>query len=174
MSPPHRPCCSKSDDFSTFGSIFLEKGFEREVRTSEQPQEGGLQGLRVGDRDSQHPRKVCSRKVLGNHPAATREGSGVHPACWGLCWSHHSACHAREWFAYWGLGGFAPKRCGKVLARPHTVADSVDLFRKKPQTYYGLVGPNWSLHLAAVIPCCVLLVTFLFFLNLAVPFLVVE
>uniref|UniRef100_A0A2K5XJU7 Adenylate cyclase type 7 n=1 Tax=Mandrillus leucophaeus TaxID=9568 RepID=A0A2K5XJU7_MANLE len=28
-----RPCCSKSDDFYTFGSIFLEKGFEREVRT---------------------------------------------------------------------------------------------------------------------------------------------
>ncbi|XP_023370528.1 adenylate cyclase type 7 [Otolemur garnettii] len=26
-----RPCCSKSDDFHTFGSIFLEKGFEREV-----------------------------------------------------------------------------------------------------------------------------------------------
>uniref|UniRef100_A0A4X1TXT1 adenylate cyclase n=1 Tax=Sus scrofa TaxID=9823 RepID=A0A4X1TXT1_PIG len=25
-----RPCCAKSDDFSTFGSIFLEKGFERE------------------------------------------------------------------------------------------------------------------------------------------------
>lgn len=108
VSPLHRPCCSKSDDFSTFGSIFLEKGFEREVRTSEQPQEGGLQGLGVGDRGSQHPQKVCSGKVLGNHPAATREGSGVHPACWGLCWSHHSACHAWEWFAYWGLGGFAP------------------------------------------------------------------
>uniref|UniRef100_A0A8C0DGA4 Adenylate cyclase type 7 n=1 Tax=Balaenoptera musculus TaxID=9771 RepID=A0A8C0DGA4_BALMU len=43
-----RPCCSKSDDFSTFGSIFLEKGFEREVRTSEQPQEQGLQGLGWG------------------------------------------------------------------------------------------------------------------------------
>lgn len=27
-----RPCCSKSDDFYTFGSIFLEKGFEREYR----------------------------------------------------------------------------------------------------------------------------------------------
>lgn len=27
-----RPCCSKSDDFYTFGPIFLEKGFEREVR----------------------------------------------------------------------------------------------------------------------------------------------
>ncbi|KAL6092700.1 hypothetical protein STEG23_029651 [Scotinomys teguina] len=27
-----RPCCSKSDDFHTFGPIFLEKGFEREYR----------------------------------------------------------------------------------------------------------------------------------------------
>ena len=37
--PTPRPCCSKSDDFYTFGSIFLEKGFEREVRAPEQPQE---------------------------------------------------------------------------------------------------------------------------------------
>lgn len=36
------------------------------------------------------------------------------------------------------------------------------------------MGPNWSLHLAAVIPCYVLLVTFLLFLNLAMPFLAVE
>uniref|UniRef100_A0A8C2RSY0 adenylate cyclase n=1 Tax=Capra hircus TaxID=9925 RepID=A0A8C2RSY0_CAPHI len=36
-SPPHRPCCSKSDDFSTFGSIFLEKGFEREYRLAPIP-----------------------------------------------------------------------------------------------------------------------------------------
>uniref|UniRef100_A0A8C3VMH9 Adenylate cyclase type 7 n=1 Tax=Catagonus wagneri TaxID=51154 RepID=A0A8C3VMH9_9CETA len=27
-----RPCCSRSDDFSAFGSIFLEKSFEREYR----------------------------------------------------------------------------------------------------------------------------------------------
>ncbi|XP_057389785.1 adenylate cyclase type 7 isoform X2 [Balaenoptera acutorostrata] len=32
-----RPCCSKSDDFSTFGSIFLEKGFEREYRLAPIP-----------------------------------------------------------------------------------------------------------------------------------------
>lgn len=34
-----RPCCSKSDDFHTFGPIFLEKGFEREVRMEQPPQE---------------------------------------------------------------------------------------------------------------------------------------
>lgn len=33
-----RPCCSKSDDFHTFGPIFLEKGFEREVRFGQLPQ----------------------------------------------------------------------------------------------------------------------------------------
>ena len=38
--PPYRPCCSKSDDFHTFGSIFLEKGFEREVRALGGPREG--------------------------------------------------------------------------------------------------------------------------------------
>uniref|UniRef100_A0A8D1LU75 adenylate cyclase n=1 Tax=Sus scrofa TaxID=9823 RepID=A0A8D1LU75_PIG len=32
-----RPCCAKSDDFSTFGSIFLEKGFEREYRLAPIP-----------------------------------------------------------------------------------------------------------------------------------------
>ncbi|XP_032111547.1 adenylate cyclase type 7 isoform X1 [Sapajus apella] len=32
-----RPCCSKSDDFYTFGSIFLEKGFEREYRLAPIP-----------------------------------------------------------------------------------------------------------------------------------------
>ncbi|XP_053438122.1 adenylate cyclase type 7 isoform X2 [Nycticebus coucang] len=32
-----RPCCSKSDDFHTFGSIFLEKGFEREYRLAPIP-----------------------------------------------------------------------------------------------------------------------------------------
>ncbi|XP_055268782.1 adenylate cyclase type 7 isoform X2 [Moschus berezovskii] len=32
-----RPCCSKSDDFSTFGSTFLEKGFEREYRLAPVP-----------------------------------------------------------------------------------------------------------------------------------------
>ncbi|XP_032182349.1 adenylate cyclase type 7 isoform X6 [Mustela erminea] len=32
-----RPCCSKSDDFSTFGSIFLEKDFEREYRLAPIP-----------------------------------------------------------------------------------------------------------------------------------------
>ncbi|XP_008562810.1 PREDICTED: adenylate cyclase type 7-like [Galeopterus variegatus] len=32
-----RPCCSKSDDFYTFGSIFLEKGFEREYRLAPVP-----------------------------------------------------------------------------------------------------------------------------------------
>uniref|UniRef100_A0A452TJ90 Adenylate cyclase type 7 n=1 Tax=Ursus maritimus TaxID=29073 RepID=A0A452TJ90_URSMA len=45
-----RPCCSKSDDFYTFGSIFLEKDFEREVRVPQQPEERGLQargGVRV-------------------------------------------------------------------------------------------------------------------------------
>lgn len=41
--PPLRPCCSKSDDFYTFGSIFLEKDFEREVRVPQQPEERGLQ-----------------------------------------------------------------------------------------------------------------------------------
>lgn len=48
--PPLRPCCSKSDDFYTFGSIFLEKDFEREVRVPQQPEERGLQargGVRV-------------------------------------------------------------------------------------------------------------------------------
>ncbi|XP_059940605.1 adenylate cyclase type 7 isoform X2 [Mesoplodon densirostris] len=34
---PDRPCCSKSDDFYTFGSIFLEKGFEREYRLAPIP-----------------------------------------------------------------------------------------------------------------------------------------
>ncbi|KAF6076485.1 adenylate cyclase 7 [Phyllostomus discolor] len=32
-----RPCCTKSDDFHTFGSIFLEKGFEREYRLAPIP-----------------------------------------------------------------------------------------------------------------------------------------
>ncbi|XP_062033309.1 adenylate cyclase type 7 isoform X4 [Lepus europaeus] len=32
-----RPCCSKSDDFYTFGSIFLEKDFEREYRLAPVP-----------------------------------------------------------------------------------------------------------------------------------------
>ncbi|XP_063468802.1 adenylate cyclase type 7 isoform X2 [Symphalangus syndactylus] len=32
-----RPCCSKSDDFYTFGSIFLEKNFEREYRLAPIP-----------------------------------------------------------------------------------------------------------------------------------------
>nr|XP_012644412.1 adenylate cyclase type 7 isoform X2 [Microcebus murinus] len=32
-----RPCCSKSHDFHTFGSIFLEKGFEREYRLAPIP-----------------------------------------------------------------------------------------------------------------------------------------
>ncbi|XP_057569040.1 adenylate cyclase type 7 isoform X3 [Hippopotamus amphibius kiboko] len=32
-----RPCCCKSDDASTFGSIFLEKGFEREYRLAPIP-----------------------------------------------------------------------------------------------------------------------------------------
>ncbi|XP_040838667.1 adenylate cyclase type 7 isoform X2 [Ochotona curzoniae] len=32
-----RPCCSKSDDFHTFGSIFLEKSFEREYRLAPVP-----------------------------------------------------------------------------------------------------------------------------------------
>nr|XP_003819859.2 adenylate cyclase type 7 isoform X1 [Pan paniscus]XP_008971463.2 adenylate cyclase type 7 isoform X1 [Pan paniscus]XP_034796019.2 adenylate cyclase type 7 isoform X1 [Pan paniscus]XP_034796020.2 adenylate cyclase type 7 isoform X1 [Pan paniscus]XP_034796021.2 adenylate cyclase type 7 isoform X1 [Pan paniscus]XP_034796022.2 adenylate cyclase type 7 isoform X1 [Pan paniscus]XP_034796023.2 adenylate cyclase type 7 isoform X1 [Pan paniscus] len=32
-----RPCCSKSDDFYTFGSIFLEKGFEREYHLAPIP-----------------------------------------------------------------------------------------------------------------------------------------
>ncbi|KAI5275007.1 adenylate cyclase type 7 isoform X1 [Manis pentadactyla] len=32
-----RPCCSKSDDFYSFGSIFLEKGFEREYRLAPIP-----------------------------------------------------------------------------------------------------------------------------------------
>nr|KAF6318155.1 adenylate cyclase 7 [Pipistrellus kuhlii] len=32
-----RPCCSKSDDFSAFGSLFLEKGFEREYRLAPIP-----------------------------------------------------------------------------------------------------------------------------------------
>uniref|UniRef100_H0V0H0 Adenylate cyclase type 7 n=1 Tax=Cavia porcellus TaxID=10141 RepID=H0V0H0_CAVPO len=32
-----RPCCSKSDDFYTFGPIFLEKGFEREYRLAPIP-----------------------------------------------------------------------------------------------------------------------------------------
>ncbi|XP_036131866.1 adenylate cyclase type 7 isoform X1 [Molossus molossus] len=32
-----RPCCSKSDDFYTFGSLFLEKGFEREYRLAPIP-----------------------------------------------------------------------------------------------------------------------------------------
>nr|XP_045007318.1 adenylate cyclase type 7 isoform X2 [Jaculus jaculus] len=32
-----RPCCSKSDDFYTFGSIFLERGFEREYRLAPIP-----------------------------------------------------------------------------------------------------------------------------------------
>ncbi|XP_032983096.1 adenylate cyclase type 7 isoform X1 [Rhinolophus ferrumequinum] len=32
-----RPCCSKSDDFYTFGSIFLEKRFEREYRLAPIP-----------------------------------------------------------------------------------------------------------------------------------------
>nr|XP_015097769.1 adenylate cyclase type 7 isoform X4 [Vicugna pacos] len=32
-----RPCCSKSDDFYPFGSIFLEKGFEREYRLAPIP-----------------------------------------------------------------------------------------------------------------------------------------
>ncbi|XP_058383760.1 adenylate cyclase type 7 isoform X2 [Diceros bicornis minor] len=32
-----RPCCSKSDDFYTFGSIFLEKGFEQEYRLAPIP-----------------------------------------------------------------------------------------------------------------------------------------
>ncbi|XP_058296947.1 adenylate cyclase type 7 isoform X2 [Hylobates moloch] len=32
-----RPCCSKSDDFYTFGSIFLEKSFEREYRLAPIP-----------------------------------------------------------------------------------------------------------------------------------------
>ncbi|XP_024900361.1 adenylate cyclase type 7 [Pteropus alecto] len=32
-----RPCCSKSDDFYTFGSIFLEKDFEREYRLAPIP-----------------------------------------------------------------------------------------------------------------------------------------
>ncbi|XP_039736766.1 adenylate cyclase type 7 isoform X3 [Pteropus medius] len=32
-----RPCCSKSDDFYTFGSIFLENGFEREYRLAPIP-----------------------------------------------------------------------------------------------------------------------------------------
>ncbi|XP_019063833.1 adenylate cyclase type 7 isoform X2 [Fukomys damarensis] len=34
---PSRPCCSKSDDFYTFGPIFLEKGFEREYRLAPVP-----------------------------------------------------------------------------------------------------------------------------------------
>ncbi|KAK2501522.1 hypothetical protein MC885_013296 [Smutsia gigantea] len=32
-----RPCCSKSDDFYSVGSIFLEKGFEREYRLAPIP-----------------------------------------------------------------------------------------------------------------------------------------
>uniref|UniRef100_A0A2K6GD26 Adenylate cyclase type 7 n=1 Tax=Propithecus coquereli TaxID=379532 RepID=A0A2K6GD26_PROCO len=32
-----RPCCSRSDDFHAFGSIFLEKGFEREYRLAPIP-----------------------------------------------------------------------------------------------------------------------------------------
>nr|XP_012420754.1 PREDICTED: adenylate cyclase type 7 [Odobenus rosmarus divergens] len=32
-----RPCCSRSDDFYTFGSIFLEKDFEREYRLAPIP-----------------------------------------------------------------------------------------------------------------------------------------
>ncbi|XP_060041564.1 adenylate cyclase type 7 isoform X2 [Erinaceus europaeus] len=32
-----RPCCSKSDDFHTLGSIFLDKGFEREYRLAPIP-----------------------------------------------------------------------------------------------------------------------------------------
>ncbi|XP_066206031.1 adenylate cyclase type 7 [Saccopteryx leptura] len=32
-----RPCCSKSDDFYTFGSIFLEKNFEQEYRLAPIP-----------------------------------------------------------------------------------------------------------------------------------------
>ncbi|KAM8774090.1 adenylate cyclase type 7 isoform 1-T4 [Rhynchonycteris naso] len=32
-----RPCCSKSDDFYTFGSIFLEKSFEQEYRLAPIP-----------------------------------------------------------------------------------------------------------------------------------------
>ncbi|XP_073912128.1 adenylate cyclase type 7 isoform X2 [Castor canadensis] len=32
-----RPCCSTSDDFHAFGSIFLEKGFEREYRLAPVP-----------------------------------------------------------------------------------------------------------------------------------------
>ncbi|XP_032470701.1 adenylate cyclase type 7 [Phocoena sinus] len=32
-----RPCCSRSDDFYTFGPIFLEKGFEREYRLAPIP-----------------------------------------------------------------------------------------------------------------------------------------
>ncbi|XP_035581198.1 adenylate cyclase type 7 isoform X3 [Zalophus californianus] len=34
---PDRPCCSRSDDFYTFGSIFLEKDFEREYRLAPIP-----------------------------------------------------------------------------------------------------------------------------------------
>lgn len=51
-APAHRPCCSKSDDFYTFGSIFLEKGFEREVRTpAATPHRGtGSPGLGWGGR----------------------------------------------------------------------------------------------------------------------------
>ena len=52
---PHRPCCAKSDDFSTFGSIFLEKGFEREVRTSEQPQEWAGRVWSVSHRTASTP-----------------------------------------------------------------------------------------------------------------------
>lgn len=87
VSPPHRPCCSKSDDFYTFGSIFLEKGFEREVRTSEQPQEQGQQGLGwgagAGHRAANTPRRPAQGGRWGVAPAATGVGTGLSAACLG-------------------------------------------------------------------------------------------
>ena len=109
VSPPHRPCCSKSDDFSTFGSIFLEKGFEREVRTSEQPQEGG--DPRSGGRGQGQP--TSPEGLLGEDagesfqlpPGWGRESIRPVGVSVGLT---ALPAMSREWFAYWGLGGFAP------------------------------------------------------------------
>ena len=115
VSPPHRPCCSKSDDFSTFGSIFLEKGFEREVRTSEQPQEGGAP--RSGSRGQGQP--TPPEGLLGEDAGESFQlpFQLSHSSWWGRESTRPVGVSAglaalpavsREWFACWGLGGFAP------------------------------------------------------------------
>lgn len=75
--PPRRPCCSKSDDFYTFGSIFLEKGFEREVRALSCYRGVGPKAW-GGVGDPGQPHAGCVGRCGGLAPAGCQVGRGLH------------------------------------------------------------------------------------------------